>query len=100
MKCCWTIIGVMSAALMLLAAWSARASPVVYGSGASLPRVITMERLKHVACDRANQEEQVAFGKLRTHCNEETSVLNAAMAEANINIEALAAQTKKVQRTL
>ena len=39
------------------------------------------------------QEGEGAFGKVGTHCNAETSVLNAALAQANTNTEALAAHT-------
>ena len=51
----------------------------------------------HVAGDRAIQVEEVVF----VYCNEETTVLNATRAEANVITEALvalfAAQNKKIQ---
>jgi len=93
----------MFASLMLLAAWSARASAAVKGSDASLPKVITMLRNMHADGDRMIQEEKVAFAKFDTYCNEETRDLNAAIAQANTNIEALAAhiaaQNDKIRGT-
>ena len=86
----------VTSALMMLQALGQRV-PFVYGPGASLPKVMTLLRHMHVAGDRAIQVEEVVF----VYCNEETTVLNATRAEANVIIEALvalfAAQNKKIQ---
>ena len=99
----FSVTAVVSASLMLLAGWSARASIFWYGPGASLAKVLTM--LRHSACSGRSCDRggTSGFRHVRHLLQRRDHIPNAAMAKANSNSEALAAhvvtQDKKIQAT-